>query len=134
MGEKLLREHLEKQMQFELRTGAPVQAEAAGAPVQAEAVGVPIQTENADVPIQTENADVPVQTEAAGAPVQTEAAGAPVRGIYPNFRSIYPNLKEDENADDGWVELAREIEEYQRQFRKEVANSFEFSYFSGNFD
>lgn len=98
MGEKLLREHLEKQMQFELRTGAPVQA------------------------------------EAAGAPVQTEAAGAPVRSIYPNFRSIYPNLKEDENADDGWVELAREIEEYQRQFRKEVANSFEFSYFSGNFD
>ncbi|KAK9182592.1 hypothetical protein WN944_025737 [Citrus x changshan-huyou] len=143
MGEKLLREHLEKQMQFELRTGAPVQAEAAGAPVQAEAAGVPIQTENADVPIQTENADVPVQTEAAGVPlqteaadvpVQTEAAGAPVRSIYPNFRSIYPNLKEDENADDGWVELAREIEEYQRQFRKEVANSFEFSYFSGNFD
>ena len=112
-------------MQFELRTGAPVQAEAAGAPVQTVAAGVPLQTEAADVP---------VQTEAAGAPIQTEAADVPVRSIYPNFRSIYPNLKEDENADDGWVELAREIEEYQRQFRKEVANSFEFSYFSGNFD
>ncbi|KAH9682670.1 USP domain-containing protein [Citrus sinensis] len=197
MGEKLLREHLEKQMHLELRTGfttaaagAPVQTEAAGAPVQAEAADVPIQTENVDAPVQTENAgvpvqteapgvplqteaadvpveteaadspiqteaagapiqneaagvpveteaaDVPVQAEAAGAPIQTEAAGVPVQTEAADVpvRSIYPNLKEDENADDGWVELAREIEEYQRQFRKEVAKSFGFSYFSGNFD
>lgn len=108
MEEKLLREHLERQRQFEHEASLRVKELRTG-----------FTTEAADVPVQTEAAaDVPVQTEAADVPVQ----------------SSDPNLKEDENADDDWEELSEEIEEYQRQFQNKVANSFGFSYFSGNFD